>query len=136
MMPGAMMGGMMAPAMMGSAAMMGSRGMMGAGMMGAPGMMGAAPGGFMGAMGASMGLMPGMIPQTHVPGAAKPLEISSSRLSLDDTQAAANTGMYSGVGIAVVLGLLVGCFMFRRGGSNDDDDEDEDADSDEKSSSN
>jgi len=71
----------------------------------------------------------------HVPGAAKPLKINDQQLDLSDPQTTANTQLFAGMGIAIVIGVLVGCLLFRRGGSQEDDD-DEDEDSEDKSSSN
>ena len=71
----------------------------------------------------------------HVPGAAKPLKINEQQLDLSDPQTSANTQLFAGMGFAIVIGLLVGCLLFRRGG-NQEDDEDSDEDSDDKSSSN
>ena len=131
-MPGMMGAGMMGSSMMRPGGMMGT-GMMGGGMMGG-GMMGSSMGyGGMGMMGMpSPSVMNNAL--NHVPGAAKPLQINPSRLDLDDTGVAANNQAFGGMAVAVAVGLIVGCFLFRRGGNDDDDDSDEDEDSEEKSS--
>ena len=62
--------------------------------------------------------------QSHVAGAAK--EFTKNIDAIDyDPSAAANKFFFGGMAASVGLGLLTGCFLFRRVGATKDDDDDE-----------
>ena len=107
--------GLASPGMAGGNPLASAAGLMG-GMMGGPSAPAASMGGIPGSANPFPGpaeLIPNPMPQM---GAAEPAEVATNQLGV-------------GVAAAAVLGVLLGCVLFRRGGQPADGDSDDDLDS-------